>query len=50
MRRIGDVSTVALIDEGSVGVATLLARLVLWEFVTLRMIAGAGLTWQSCWS
>lgn len=50
MRRIGDVATVALIDEGSVVVATLLAGLVLREVVTLRMIAGAGLTWQGCWS
>ena len=49
MRRIEDVSTVALIGEGSVVVATILAGLVLHEVVTLRMIAGTGLRWQGCW-
>lgn len=41
--KAGDVATVALIDKGSVGVAMLLAWLVLREFITPRMVIGAAL-------
>lgn len=41
--KAGDVATVALIDKGSVGVAMLLAFLLLREMITVRMMAGAGL-------
>lgn len=40
--KLGDVSTIALIDKGSAVVAILLAWLILKETITLRMIAGAG--------
>ena len=39
----GEVSTVALIDKGSMVVAVLLAYLVLKEQITGRMVAGAAL-------
>ncbi len=39
----GDVSTVALIDKGSVVVAVLLASLILKEQITARTISGAAL-------
>jgi transporter family protein len=39
----GEVSTVALIDKGSMVVAVLLAFLILKEQITLRTIAGAAL-------
>jgi transporter family protein len=39
----GDVSTVALIDKGSVVVAVLLAWLILKEQITVRMLIGASL-------
>ena len=41
--KLGDVSTVALIDKGSVIVAVLLAFLVLHESLTGSKIIGAGL-------
>ena len=41
--KVGNVATVALIDKGSVGVAMLLAWLLLREIITLRMLAGAAL-------
>lgn len=39
----GEVSTVALIDKGSMVVAVLLAYLILKEQITVRTIAGAAL-------
>ena len=39
----GEVSTVALIDKGSVVVAVLLAAVVLKEQITARTVAGAAL-------
>jgi transporter family protein len=39
----GEVSTVALIDKGSMLVAVLLAALILKEQITARTIAGATL-------
>lgn len=39
----GEVSTIALIDKGSIVVAVLLAVLILKEQLTLRAIAGAAL-------
>lgn len=39
----GQVSTLALIDKGSVVVSVLLAALILKEQVTLRTLTGAGL-------
>ena len=41
--KVGDVATVALIDKGSVIVATLLAWILLKEAITLRVIIGASL-------
>lgn len=41
--KVGDVSTIALIDKGSVVVAMLLAWLLLREMITWRMLVGAGL-------
>jgi transporter family protein len=41
--KLGDVSTVALIDKGSVVVAVLLAFLVLHESITGAKMLGAGL-------
>ena len=41
--KLGEVSTVALIDKGSVVVAMLMAWLVLREVITLRMLIGAAL-------
>jgi transporter family protein len=41
--KLGEVSTVALIDKGSVVVAVLLAFLFLHEAVTVSKLAGAGL-------
>jgi len=41
--KIGDVSTVALIDKGSVVIAMLMAWLLLREVITLQMLLGAGL-------
>lgn len=39
--KLGDVSTIALIDKGSAVVAILLAWLILKEVITVRMIIGA---------
>lgn len=39
--KLGDVSTIALIDKGSAVVAILLAWLILKEVITVRMILGA---------
>ena len=39
--KLGEVSTIALIDKGSAVVAILLAWLILREVITLRMVAGA---------
>jgi transporter family protein len=39
--KIGDVATVALIDKGSVVIATFLAWLILKEAITPRLIIGA---------
>ncbi|MFH4267886.1 EamA family transporter, partial [Acinetobacter baumannii] len=39
--KLGDVSTIALIDKGSAVVAILLAWLILKEVITVRMIMGA---------
>ncbi|MFM6904954.1 MAG: EamA family transporter [Acinetobacter sp.] len=39
--KLGDVSTIALIDKGSAVVAIFLAWLILKETITLRMILGA---------
>ena len=39
----GEVSTVAIIDKGSMVVAVLLAFLILKEHITLRTLAGAAL-------
>ncbi|WP_410209951.1 EamA family transporter [Aquirhabdus sp.] len=39
--KLGEVSTIALIDKGSAVVAILLAWLILREMITLRMVAGA---------
>ncbi len=41
--KLGNVSTVALIDKGSVIVAIFLAWLVLREVITVKLITGAGL-------
>lgn len=41
--KLGDVSTVALIDKGSVVVAVLMAALVLKESLTMRTMLGAAL-------
>lgn len=41
--KIGEVSTVALIDKGSVVVALLLATIVLQEALTTTKLVGAGL-------
>ena len=41
--KVGEVSTVALIDKGSFTVAVVLAWLVLGEKITLRVGVGAGL-------
>jgi transporter family protein len=41
--KAGEVSTVALIDKGSMVVAVALAALVLKEQITLRTLAGATL-------
>ncbi|MFN3900577.1 MAG: EamA family transporter [Alishewanella aestuarii] len=41
--KVGDVSTIALIDKGSVVVAMLLAWLLLKEVITIRMLIGAAL-------
>ncbi|MFN3709635.1 MAG: EamA family transporter [Alishewanella aestuarii] len=41
--KMGDVSTIALIDKGSVVVAMLLAWLLLKEVITIRMLIGAAL-------
>ncbi|MFN3617245.1 MAG: EamA family transporter [Aquabacterium sp.] len=41
--KVGDVSTVALIDKGSVVVAMLLAWVLLREVITGRMLIGAAL-------
>lgn len=40
--KLGDVSTIALIDKGSAVVAILLAWFILKEVITLRTILGAG--------
>ncbi|AXI04114.1 EamA family transporter [Aquirhabdus parva] len=39
--KLGEVSTIALIDKGSAVVAILLAWLILREVITLRMVVGA---------
>lgn len=39
--KLGDASTIALIDKGSAVVAILLAWLILKEVITVRMILGA---------
>lgn len=41
--KLGDVSTVALIDKGSVVVAVLLAALILNESLSVAKLCGAGL-------
>jgi len=41
--KLGDVSTIALIDKGSVVVAIILAWVLLKEVITLRMMMGASL-------
>ncbi|HMN45796.1 MAG TPA: EamA family transporter [Povalibacter sp.] len=41
--KLGDVSTVALIDKGSIVVAVVMAVLVLKEALTLQKLAGAAL-------
>lgn len=41
--KMGDVSTIALIDKGSVVVAMLLAWLLLKEVITIRVLIGAAL-------
>jgi transporter family protein len=41
--KFGDVSTIALIDKGSVVVSILLAWLFLREAMTLRLVTGSGL-------
>lgn len=41
--KVGDVSTIALIDKGSVVVAMLLAWLLLKEVITIRVLIGAAL-------
>src|SRR4051812_39134753 len=41
--KLGEVSTVAIIDKGSMVVAVLLASVILKEQITIRMLAGAAL-------